>query len=286
MRRYFQRSVLISVLGIVWGISLPAFADPGSELLPSLQRIQSRHRLIVAMPAKDSPPFFMTDGQGRTYGLDYDIAKDISSRLGVTLVIDRSAPSYDATVEQVVHHKADLAMGHLTATLKRSMQVLFTSPYLTVKHVLLVNRVAGAKLKLGESGDPAARIADESFPLGVVEGSSFVAVAESEFPHARLKTFKSEPQLFEAVDKGEVIVALVDEVAARNWEESNPKFSIAVQTVIRGDRSAHIAMAVNWREQPFLSWLNFYLETIRSEGRLARWVHEYLEEQEWRRVAR
>jgi polar amino acid transport system substrate-binding protein len=75
-----------------------AFAQ---EFPPDLQRIMDKKELIVAMVASDHPPFFTTGKDGKLHGFDVEIAKDIAKELGVEVRLNRTAKTFDGTVEGV-----------------------------------------------------------------------------------------------------------------------------------------------------------------------------------------
>lgn len=67
------------------GAAAQQVANPDLALSPDVKRIIDRGRLIVGIYAKDMPPFFMADNEGKLYGYDIDIAKEIAHTLNVEI---------------------------------------------------------------------------------------------------------------------------------------------------------------------------------------------------------
>ncbi len=229
------------------------------------------------MPSQDSKPFFAKTPDGDIVGLDATLAQNIASRLGVSLFIDRSAKSYDDAIQKVSEGKADIALCHLTTSLERALIVDFSTPYLKVPHVLLLNRQLMVHYGLGDKKDYSDELKKEKITLGATTGSYFARSAHFDFPNAIVQTFDGDEALFEAVEKGEVQVVLTDETTFRIWQEKHPSFNLQVQKLNRKNRVGQIAIATNWKSAPLLKWLNLYLNAIRDDGTLDKWIQDYVE---------
>ncbi|WP_455383145.1 transporter substrate-binding domain-containing protein, partial [Salinispira pacifica] len=97
-----------------------------TEFPPDIQRIKQRGTFIVAMTAADQPPFFYKNSDGQLAGLDVDISKAIAEGLGVRLVFDRSAASFNDLIPIVAGGRADAAISKLSRTLSRAQRVSFS----------------------------------------------------------------------------------------------------------------------------------------------------------------
>lgn len=99
-----------------------------SLISPDMKRILERGYLIVALLERDNPPFFVTDEPQGLYGLDIKIARAIAAYLGVEVQFDRSAQTFDETIDAVYHLRADIAITKLSQTLNRARRVGFRAP--------------------------------------------------------------------------------------------------------------------------------------------------------------
>lgn len=229
---------------------------------PDIQRILDRGTLIVAMTSFDVPPFFMTDADGRFYGLDVSLAEGIAQAMGVEVEYNRNGNTFNEVVDIVVRGEADLAISKLSLTMARAMRVRFSTPYLVLRHGLLVNRLDLAKLAKGKEVVDVIR--DFDGRVGVLANSSFVDYAAEFFPKAKVQQFKSwDPDLVNAVSQGEISIAYRDELEIKKVIRGNPTVALNLRTVIIDDTRDDIAIAVPWDSEQLLAFVNLYLSRLK-----------------------
>jgi len=250
-RTLFLSVVLAAVL------SVPARSQ---EYPPDMQRIMDRGKLVVAMYVNDIPPFYMHDEKGKFYGLDVELAQDIAAKLGVEVEFKRDYSTFSGIVDGIALHEADMAVTLLSRTLDRAKKVRFTKPYIILRQGLLISRIRIAQrdrqLTLMEIlNDPGSEI-------GVKAGTSYVAFARQRFPLAVIREYPEwDPDIINAVLKGEVIGAFHDEIEIKKVVIGKPETALHLQTVVLKDTEDPIAIAVPWDSTHFLSWLELYLES-------------------------
>jgi ABC-type amino acid transport substrate-binding protein len=162
------------------------------------------------------------------------------------------------------------------------MSVAFSTPYIQSKHLLLLNRKATIQYHLSET-EYSDELAGKKISLGVKSGSFFATQVRKDFPFAKISFFNTDDELYTSVESGAVSAVLTDEVSIQNWQSEHPRFAFYVKKLYRKNRSGHIAIAVNWGSNPLLQWVNLYLETIRNDGTLEKWIHGFLVEQVWKK---
>ncbi len=227
-------------------------------MAPDIKRILDRGKLIVAMTSFDVPPFFMTDANGRFYGLDVSLAEGIAKSLGVPVEYNRQGKSFNDVVDIVIRGDADMAISKLSLTMARAMRVRFSQPYLVLRHGLLVNRLDLAKMAKGK--ETVDVIKDYSGSIGVLAKSSFVDYAAEFFPKAKVVEFPNwEPALVSAVSRGEVPVAYRDELEVKKVIRGNPTAALNLRTILIDGTRDDIAIAVPWDSEQLLSVVNLYL---------------------------
>jgi polar amino acid transport system substrate-binding protein len=258
----FQWLITFCVVGLLlcptaYGESL----NPSrSSTPPDIQRILDRGQLVVSVLNQDNSPFFM-ERQGELTGLDVKIAGAIADQLGVSLVLNRTATTFDDSVNAVYRLEADLAISKISRTLKRAKLVRFSRPYVTMRQGLLVNRVQLAQQAAGR--ETADVIRNLKGKIGVIQGSSYVGFAKQKFPGATVVEFPSWSALVDAVVQGGVVAAYRDELEVKKIVWSQPESALQFQTVALTDTEDAIAVALPWDSQNLLAFVNQYLDTAK-----------------------
>lgn len=237
--------------------SAPSHVAKPPAMAPDIKRILDRGKLIVAMTSFDVPPFFMTDANGRFYGLDVSIAEGIAKSLGVPVEYNRQGKSFNEVVDIVIRGEADLAISKLSLTMARAMRVRFSQPYLVLRHGLLVNRLDLAKMAKGK--ETVDVIKGYSGSIGVLAKSSFVDYAAEFFPKAKVVQIPNWDDLVGAVSRGEVPVAYRDELEVKKVIRGNPTAALNLRTILIDGTRDDIAIAVPWDSEQLLAIVNLYL---------------------------
>lgn len=260
-----------------------------AEYPPDIQRIVDRGELIVAMYYKDIPPFFMHGDEKNFssrhrgvpspflkgkyfYGVDVSLALGIAEGLNVPCRFHRKSKDFNEIVDTVFRHEADIAITLLSRTLDRSKKLLFTAPYVTLHHGVLLNRLALAAYQKGSS--LKAFLNRPDMRIGVKGGIAWPGFLKHYFPHATVVEYPEwEPNVIDAVRGGEVMAAYADELEIKKLIISKPDASIELKTVIIKDIKDPISVAVAWDSPHLLQWINTYL----AEQQTAMTVDDILE---------
>jgi ABC-type amino acid transport substrate-binding protein len=229
-----------------------------------IQRIIRRGTIIFAMVATDQKPFFYIDQKSQDLiGLDVEIALAIANKLGVRAEFNRQAQSFDAVVVKVAKGEADVAISKLSRTLKRAQLVRFTQPYIVFRQALLFNRLELAKFTTEEKLPTFVR--SLSGRVGVIEKSSYLGYAQSNFPGADIVQFPAWEQAVGAVVTGTVLAVYRDELEILKVNASRKDAGLLTKAVFLNDKQDPIAMAVA-QDAPMLeAWLNIFLDEYLLE---------------------
>ncbi len=266
--------VLLAMLMMAGMFCPEPAAGEQSSLPPDIQRIKDRGKLVVAMFKEDIPPFFMHNEQGRFYGLDVDLARDIADKLGVDLEFNRQAESFDQIIDTVASHEADVAISWLSQTLERAEKVRFTRPYIVLRQGLLINRLELAKLP--QKGSALQTLNYVQARIGVRSGTSYVDYAQNFFPDAQIQQFPDwEPYIVDAVFQGELVAGYHDEIEIKKYIMKRPEASIKASTAIIQDLTDPIAMAVPWDSPVLLDWLNTYIQQQAGDWDADKLLQKY-----------
>jgi len=245
----------------------------GQEYPPDIQKIKDKNKIVVAMYAVDQPPFFKVTEDGQIHGFDIELAKGIAKELGVEVEFNRSAKTFNQTVDMVVNKEADIVISKLSSTLERSKKVLFTKPYITLRKGLLVNRLRLAQAtKEIENTDFIKNLTGD---IGVVSGSSYVGYAQQMFPNATIKEYPTWEKVVVAVDQGKILAAFRDELELKKAIMEDPDSVLTLQAVVFKDTKDPIAIAVSNESFHLHYWLNQYLELKNIDMNVDKLLERY-----------
>ena len=129
---------------------------------------------------EEYPPMGFVDENGEYVGFDIDLAKEVTSRLGVELVLQPIA--WDSKELELSGKNIDCIWSGLTMTPERIEQMTFSIPYLANEQILVVRTDSGIASKADLTGKV----------LGTQAGSSSVDVLNA---NPDLLAAIGEPQL-------------------------------------------------------------------------------------------
>jgi ABC-type amino acid transport substrate-binding protein len=228
----------------------------GRLLAPEFARIVARGELVVAVLGVDQPPFF-EEHAGRLSGLDITLAEDIANKLGVKVRFNRDAKSFDDVVSLLAKGQADIAVSKLSRTLARAQVISFSTPYLSLKRALLLNRVKFAQLAHGRPVPEVIRNYDGS--IGVVANSSYATYVTSNFPNAQVRSYSTWEAVLAALNTGEVTAAYRDEFEVKRVLKVDPTASLRLRVVTLQDLEDTLAIGVNVSSPTLLAFVNQFL---------------------------
>lgn len=232
------------------------------SLASDVQRIVDRGVLLVAMPKKDSPPFFAVNEAGEYWGLDVELARGLAEQLGVVAEFNRDAESHNAAVDRVAHGLSDIAICKLSRTFKRAMTVRFSNPYVVMRQGLLINRLVFAQ-QANDASSPEQAVQHLSGNLGVLANSSYVDFAQKYFKNTKVVQFQTWDEVIAAAAKGDVVAAYRDEFEVKKILKTQPETALMFKTAIISDASDAIAIAVGPNSTILWGLINVYLADQR-----------------------
>lgn len=250
-------------------VALYAWSAPSAsqDYLPGIAELIVSGELRVGMIALDAPPMITTDENGNPGGYDAEIAAAIGDTLGVEVKIVRTEFTHNAVIEQVARGDVDIAISYVGKTPSRALKVLFTKPYLTQHHSLLVRRTHIA-LHKGVCPDLEGFLADSAeLPVGIQAGTSYVGSILHAQPNAKLTKFNSFAELMQAVRSGAIERSFQGEISARHYLSEHPGMRIFTQLCILPDWQEQIAIAVNGRKPALVDFLNVFLDHVEVSMR-------------------
>ena len=251
-----RRALLMALAGSALAV-VPSASWAARRLFPEFERIAKQGALRVAMLAADTPPFFQVRN-GMLKGIDVDMANEIGKSLALPVAFDRSPGTFNEVADMVSRGEADLGISKISRTLPRAQGVLFSQPYLTLSHGLLLNRVAFAQLAGARSLPDVLRSFDGT--VGVIAKSSFQDFAAVNFPKARIRPFPSWGDVVGAVERGEVVAGYRDELEVKRLLVERPALALTLRTVTIPDQQDTLGIAVRPDAPGLLAYVNLLLD--------------------------
>lgn len=244
-----------------------AAQDDLSQYPPDIRRIKERGYLIVAMHSSNFRPYMFEDpdNPGELIGHEIDLARDVADGLGVDLVLDRQAGSFNEVPRRVADREADVAISLLSRTLARAQFVRFTQPYLIVRPTIAIHRINSSVFSV-DLNDPVASLNRTAETVAEPAGNAYVNIARNIFPGVELLELENWSAVYEAVLNREVTFALRSEVGVANFLFENQDQRINLQTIpLDEPRFADpLAMAVHPDDVHLLHWLNVFIEDVHG----------------------
>ena len=159
-------------------------------------------------------PFESKNAKGELVGFDIDLASEAGKRLGVEVKfkpIDWSAKEAELNGKRV-----DVLWNGLTITEQRKANILFTTPYLENRQIIVVTEKSAIKTKAELAGKV----------LGVQDGSSAIEAVQKDEATAKsikeLKKFGDNVTALMDLTAGRLDALVVDEVVGRYYTAKKP----------------------------------------------------------------
>ncbi len=194
MRRLFLLSTLVLVLGL-------ALAAPPAQAGPILDRVKKQKQLVVATSGA-YPPLTALSKDGEFIGLDMDIVKALAQSLGVRLKV-RQMP-FERLIPAAASGEVDLAIGGISITPQRNLEVYFAGPYFISGQTLLATQAVGAGIQsLKDVNRPG-------FSVAVARGSTSEQAAHQVMPQAKIILTETMDQALNLVLNGQANAMVAD----------------------------------------------------------------------------
>ena len=237
-----------------WRFTFADQTPPVSDIEPIL----AQRKLVVALVNIDYPPLVVTRQNGELNGAAISLARDIARELGVQVAFVRTTPSFNDIIDMVNRGEADIGLV-TSITLSRAKKVLFTQPYMALNMALLLNRLRLIEEGLTSELKTLAELRHTTQTIGVLTGSAYVTYARQHFPQAILKEYASLPELITAVQRGDLLAAVRNDLTANLYLNQHPEAILRLQLFVDHKTKDYLAFPVRRNRPHLLAWLNAYL---------------------------
>ena len=243
---------------VVFEFNKSPISNDANKKFGDVEDIVKRGELIVcALKNPKNPLFQMKKGES-FIGEDINLAKRLADHLGVKLVYRMVYKSYDDVIDAVSRGEGDIGISKLSYTPNRSRKVLYSTPYVNSRKVLLINRLILEKDK-PETIDDLFRNYSET--IAVTKDTSYEIFAKKIFPHATIVSNKDwENYIIPKLESGEFAATMRDEVRIKLLLNENPKLLLKLLPIILKNEHDSMSAVVNLKNIAFLNFVNKFLE--------------------------
>lgn len=228
--------ILVVVSALNGAVTAPALSEETKSDGSSrdLKEIIAEGRLRVAFANFDVPGFRRKLASGEYEGPEFEMAKDIAKTLNLKLVIVNGGDTFDAVAKTVADLKADIGINRMSASFDRAPYVRFSQPYAKLRHAMVYNRAAVARLVKG--GNPEDAFRTFSGRIGVIGASSYVEFAKENFPAATVVEVKTWDAGIQALKDQKIDGLYRDEFEVRRVLERNPDMGVPFGSAVFTDK--------------------------------------------------
>jgi polar amino acid transport system substrate-binding protein len=160
------------------------------------------------------PPMGFRDERNELVGFDIDLANEAGKRLGAEVKF--KPIDWNAKEAELNGKRVDVLWNGLTITDERKANILFTTPYLENRQIVVVTDKSPIKSKAELAGKV----------VGVQDGSSAIEAVEKDAPTAKslkeLKKFADNVTALMDLAAGRLDALVVDEVVGRYYTAKRP----------------------------------------------------------------
>jgi polar amino acid transport system substrate-binding protein len=266
---YKRAAAQLRAVGIITiCFTISTLASDAQEVLSQptaardLQSIIDAKRLRVAVTRFDLPSFHAHRPDGTLVGAEIEMAQQIGRALGVRVEFIEDADSFDAVVDLVAADRADIGISKLSQTYRRLHRVRFSEPYITLRHALLFNRAAIARVANGQP--PAAVLQRYHGRIGVIAGSAYVDFAKTNFPEAIVIKAGTWDDVVASLLAGQVDAIYRDEFEIRRVVKNNPALNVQFGTAAIIDQNALLSIAICDTCSKLQELINYHLGQTKN----------------------
>ncbi|MGE4442762.1 MAG: ABC transporter substrate-binding protein [Desulfomicrobium sp.] len=219
----------------------------------SLERVRKAGEISFAMSG-GYPPFNFFNESNELVGFDVDVAREVATRLGVTL--KPVTTEWSGIIEGLRSGVYDGILGSMAVTEDRLKVVNFSTPYY----------YSGAQMMVKKDSSFTSPEDLRGRTVGVVTGTTFADDA-ARLGVGEVKLYKDDTQTLTELSNGVVDGVITDRVVGVNAMNSG-RFEIAPLGAPL--RSEDIAVAFNTNDDTLLAAVDQILKAMHEDGTLAR----------------
>lgn len=226
---------------------------------------QETHVLRFATEAAN-PPFHYLDKQGRVQGLDIEIARHICQRLKTECVF--RVVAWPRLVPTLKNRRVDAIISSYKAKANQR-HLLFTQPYLHLRHVLLTDKQTVSPF-----------LPKDGVRLGAEIGSLSYQSSRAAWPLVDTRPYGTALEALTDLSNGLLVGVVMDELPARQWLQGGKDAAcchilqaVPFHTSMDGQG---LAIALRPDDKQLKARLDSVLQSMRDDGTLHRLTSQFL----------
>ena len=182
----------------------------------SLQKVLDAKKLILGLD-ENFPPMGFRDKNGELVGFDIDLAKEVTKRLGIELVLQPI--NWDLKDKELNIGNIDCIWNGMTITDQRKEEMKLSDPYMINEMVFVVNKNSGIKSDRDLKGKKVGTQGGSS-TVEVLGGLDIAKDIEISYKDDNIA-------LFDSLEKGEIDAVFIDSIFAYYFiSEYNKEFYV------------------------------------------------------------
>lgn len=171
--------------------------------------------ITIRFASEEYHPFTWFHPQEGLQGFDIDIAKALCEKINARCTF--SYDKFSDMISSLNTHRYDAWINAITITEERQKQVGFSKPYFSTKAMLIATNATVFN---------AAPVEIKGRTIGAGEHTCYAQYLQDHYKNTiKIKTFHTQQESLEALDKGEVDAIIDDEMVLKHWRsyQKEPK---------------------------------------------------------------
>jgi polar amino acid transport system substrate-binding protein len=237
---------------------------------PMIQSIVKQGELRVGFEA-GYLPFEMANTRGEFIGFDIDLARELAQEMGVKFTPVNTA--WDGIIPALLANKFDIIISGMTITEDRSAHVNFSDPYVIIGQSIVLNKKHAKAVRSYQD------LNNRRYTVTSQRGSTGEWVVKKVFPNCAYKSFDTPAEAAAEVLNGNADAFVYDLLFCLIFMGLEGKGQLIM--LYEQFTKEPLGFAIRKGDPAFLEWLNYFLQTIRNDGRYERIYYKWLRETDW-----
>ena len=231
-----------------------------------LQKIKERGYVVIAS-SNDAPFFYEDIDTGELSGLDYEIFKEVCSRLGIP-DIEMKVIDFSNMLVELNNGNVDIVTDAVYIKDERLEIALFTDVWYTESEAVVTKKDSAFTTK--ES------LVDAK--VGAQPGTAFYETAEQWLNEGKIKElvgYENQATLMTAVHTGKVDAVVTDGIVSAYTLAQDSSLDLMLMTPYEAEAVGRIGAAVRFEDKAFLDEVNAVLNEMKEDGTLLQILKDF-----------
>ncbi|HEX3031944.1 MAG TPA: amino acid ABC transporter substrate-binding protein [Bacillota bacterium] len=230
---------------------------PSASTDDSWKKVQEKGEFVLGLD-ESFPPMGFKDEKGNIVGFDIDIAQEVFKRLGVKLKLQPI--NWDAKVQELDTGNIDCIWNGFTINDERKQNVLFTSPYMKNRQVIVVMSTSPYKTLADLTGKKLGLQAGSSAADALDKSADFKGKLKQVVP------FDDNMTALLDLEKGGLDAVLMDEIVARYYITMKNKGYTVLDEALA---SEEYGVGFRKNDQELMKKVQETMEAMAKDGKMA-----------------